>query len=44
MTSFFADLNSYLLAFAKNTRTALVTFDAAMRGVVQRQGARCILT
>jgi hypothetical protein len=33
----------YLLAFAKSTRSALVTFDAALHGFAERQGARSVI-
>jgi hypothetical protein len=33
----------YLLAFARNTNSALVTFDAALHGLAERQGARSVV-
>lgn len=33
----------YLLAFARITRSVLVTFDAALHGLAERQGARSLI-
>ena len=33
----------YLLAFAKHTNSALVTFDAALHSLAERQGARSLV-
>lgn len=33
----------YLLAFARNARSVLVTLDAALHGLAERQGARSLM-